>query len=90
MSESTDNLEQTILRIVRDDILDTDEEFTTTTSLLESGLDSFSLTQLLLSIEEETGIWIDESHLTRDHLENVETLADCLREVSDGHTAETD
>ncbi len=83
MTESTDNLEQTVLHIVRDDILETNEDFTTTTPLLESGLDSFSLTQLLLAIEEETGIWIDESHLTREHLENVETLTDCLREVSD-------
>jgi acyl carrier protein len=89
MTESTESLEETVLHIVRDDILDTDGEFTTSTPLLESGLDSFSLTQLLLAIEEETGIWIDESHLTREHLENVETLTNCLREVSDEHTDET-
>lgn len=87
--QQTDHLEETILEIVRDDLLDAGPEFTRTTSLLDAGLDSLSLTQLLLAIEEETGIWIDESYLTRDHLQNVQTLVECVREVA-RETNETD
>ena len=33
------------------------------------------MTQLLLSLEERTGVWVDDSLLTPENLESAETLA---------------
>ena len=43
--------------------------------LIEAGLDSLGVTQLMLSIEEFTGVWVDESLLTPENLESAESLA---------------
>ncbi len=79
--DPSDNLEQTVLNAVRE-VLEPGDDFTASSSLLDTGLDSFSITQLLLEIEEETDIWLDESYLTRDHLQDVKSLTTCLREVA--------
>jgi hypothetical protein len=34
----------------------------------------------MLSIEENTGVWVDESLLTPENLESSETLAACVHE----------
>ncbi|HYB99580.1 MAG TPA: phosphopantetheine-binding protein [Candidatus Limnocylindrales bacterium] len=68
-------LEQRIFDIVRNDILTVDASFTRQSNLIEAGLDSLSLTQLMLAIEESTGIWVDESKLTEETLASVQTLA---------------
>ncbi len=49
-------------------------------NLVEAGLDSLAVTQLMLSIEEVTGVWMDESLLTPENLETSETLATCVYE----------
>jgi acyl carrier protein len=69
-----EELEQRIFDIVREDILDVDESFTPQTNLIEAGLDSLALTQLMLAIEESTGVWIDESLLTEETLASVAAL----------------
>ena len=70
-----EELEQRILDIVREGILTVDERFTSETNLVEAGLDSLALTQLMLAIEETTGLWVDESLLTEETLANVAALA---------------
>ena len=64
-----------IHRILRDDLLEVAEDFTPRSNLIAAGLDSLAVTQLMLSIEESTGVWIDESLLTPDSLESAESLA---------------
>ena len=49
-------------------------------NLIESGLDSLAVTQLMLAIEEATGVWTDESLLTPENLETAETLAASIYE----------
>ena len=44
------------------------------------GLDSLAVTQLMLSIEETTGVWVDESLLTPENLQSSETLAACVHD----------
>ena len=68
-------LEQRIFDIVREDILSVDSSFTSESNLIEAGLDSLALTQLMLAIEEQTGIWIDEGLLSEETLASVTTLA---------------
>ena len=76
MSEYTqDSLTVRVFEILRDEILTADPAFTPTTNLIEAGLDSLAVTQLMLSIEESTGVWVDESLLTPENLATAEALA---------------
>jgi acyl carrier protein len=81
MSEWTrDRLAELIHRILRDELLEVSEDFTPASDLIEAGLDSLAVTQLMLSIEENTGVWVDESLLTPENLASAETLAACVHE----------
>lgn len=73
-----EELEQRIFDIVREDILTVDDTFTKESDLIEAGLDSLALTQLMLAIEESTGVWVDESLLTEDTLASVVALTDLV------------
>lgn len=80
-----ERLTQLIHRTLRDELLAAGSDFEPTTNLAGAGLDSLALTQLLLSIEERTGVWVDESLLTPENLESSETLAACIHEhLADG------
>ena len=78
-----ERLAELIHRILRDDLLSVDGEFTPQSNLIDAGLDSLAVTQLMLAIEEATGVWTDESLLTPENLETAETLAACILEHAD-------
>jgi acyl carrier protein len=67
--------------ILRDEILSVGPDFTPDSNLIEAGLDSLAVTQLLLSIEERTGVWVDESLLTPENLKSCVTLAILVHEA---------
>ena len=73
-----ERLTQRIFEILRDELLTVDASFTPRSDLVEAGLDSLAVTQLLLALEESTGIWVDESLLTPENLASAEALADCV------------
>jgi acyl carrier protein len=73
-----ETLTQRIFEILRDDLLEVDASFTPASNLVEAGLDSLAVTQLLLALEESTGIWVDESLLTPENLASAEALAACV------------
>ena len=76
MSQPTrEELTQHVFEVLRDEILDPPDSFSPRSNLIDAGLDSLAVTQLLLSIEESTGIWVDEGLLTPENLESAETLA---------------
>jgi len=79
-----ERLTELIHRILRDDLLTPDGEFTPQSNLIDSGLDSLAVTQLMLAIEEATGVWADESLLTPENLETSETLAASIHEYVNG------
>lgn len=81
---TSEELQQRIFDIVREDILTVDDTFTRQSNLIEAGLDSLALTQLMLAIEESTGVWVDESLLTEDTLESVVTLAALVQQQVQG------
>ena len=70
-----------IFDILRTQLLSVGNEFTERSSLVDAGLDSLAVTQLLLAIEEATGVWVDESLLTPENLANAESLAACVDEL---------
>jgi acyl carrier protein len=72
---SPEAITQIVFEILRDEILSAGEGFTPQSNLVESGLDSLAVTQLLLSVEERTGVWVDDSLLTPENLATAETLA---------------
>ena len=72
---SREEITQRVYRLLRDEILGTDASFTPESDLIAAGVDSLALTQLLLSIEESTGVWVDESLLTPEHCASAESLA---------------
>lgn len=73
-------LAERVLEILRDGLLDVGPDFGPRSNLVEAGLDSLAVTQLMLSIEELTGLWVDESQLTPEHLESAESLAACVHD----------
>lgn len=73
-----ESLEQRIFEILRDDLLSVDDSFSLDSGLVDSGLDSMAVTQLMLAIEESTGLWLDESLLTPENLASTRTLAACV------------
>ncbi len=71
-------LTELIYETVRSELLAVGPEFTPKSNLIESGLDSLAVTQLLLTIQEQTGLWLDESKLTPENLATCEVLARCI------------
>ena len=69
-----------IFELLRGEILTVDDDFSARSNLIDAGLDSLAVTQLMLSIEESTGVWLDESLLTPENLESSETLAALVHE----------
>ena len=85
MEWTRETLEARIFAILRDDLLSVDESFTVEADLVAAGLDSMAVTQLMLAIEESTGVWVDESLLTPENLASVRTLAACVHaQLRDG------
>ncbi len=61
-------------------LLSVGAEFNARSNLVAAGLDSLVVTQLMLAIEERTGVWLDEGRLTPENLQSAETLAACVYE----------
>ncbi len=70
-----DELTRRVFHLLRDELLRAGDDFTPRSDLVAAGLDSLAVTQLLLSIEETTGVWVDESQLTPENLASAESLA---------------
>jgi acyl carrier protein len=70
-----EELTQHVFEVVRDQILDAGAAFTPQSNLVDAGVDSLGLTQILLAIEERTGFWMEENLLTPESLKSAEALA---------------
>jgi acyl carrier protein len=73
-----EELEKLIFDVLRTELLEVGPSFTSKSNLVDVGLTSLAVVQLLLAVEERTGIWVDEADLTPENLENAETLARCV------------
>ena len=63
-------------------------DFNEHSPLAEVGIDSFALVELLLCGERTFGVRVPESHLTRNNLVSVATLANCIADLArNGHSA---
>lgn len=74
-------LTEKVFEILRDELLEASDGFTPQSDLVEAGLDSLAVTQLMLAVEEATGVWVDESLLTPENFASTEALAACVHEL---------
>jgi len=78
MNWTLETLEERVYAILRNDLLSVADDFTPDSDLVAAGLDSMAVTQLMLAIEESTGVWVDESLLTPENLASARSLAACV------------
>ncbi len=68
-------IESDLLAFVRREVFATSVEATLDTDLIAAGFDSMSLVRLLVFVEQTYGMWIPESEITGESLQNLRTLA---------------
>jgi len=74
-----ESLEQQLVLLVSERLLETQPGFDAGSNLYESGLDSMAIMQLLILIEEEYGVALPESELTRQNFSTVRSVAGLIR-----------
>ena len=78
-------IETEILALVRLRLLDLPPGFGPTSSLIDAGLDSMAVMQLLLLVEDRWGVWLPEGDLLPENLETVRAFARLLaRRLEEG------
>jgi acyl carrier protein len=78
-----DTLEKQIVVLLRERLLETSVQFESDTDLYTLGMDSMAIMQLLILIEEEYGVSLPESSLTRQNFSTAAQLARLIRAQSD-------
>jgi acyl carrier protein len=68
-------LEAQLITFLKREVFSQQLELTVETDLIAAGFDSLSLVRLLLFIEKSYGLWIPESEITPETLQNVRTLS---------------
>jgi acyl carrier protein len=74
-----ESLEQQLVQLVSERLLETPPGFNADSNLYDSGLDSMAIMQLLILIEEEFGVALPESELTRQNFSTVRSVASLVR-----------
>jgi acyl carrier protein len=75
-----DHLDQQLVTLVSERLLETQPGFDADSNLYEAGLDSMALMQLLILVEEEYGVSIPESALTKQNFSTVRHLSRIIHE----------
>ncbi|HYR57182.1 MAG TPA: acyl carrier protein [Chthoniobacteraceae bacterium] len=75
-----DHLDQQLVTLVSERLLETQPGFGADSNLYEAGLDSMALMQLLILVEEEYGVSIPESALTKQNFSTVRHLSQLIHE----------
>ena len=74
-----ESLEQQLVQLVSERLLETQPGFDADSNLYDSGLDSMAIMQLLILLEEEYGVAVPESELTRQNFSTVRSVARLVR-----------
>ncbi len=76
---SQETLEQQLVTLLRERLLETTVPMDAGTDLYTLGLDSMAIMQLLILVEEEYGVSLPESSLTRENFSTAQQLAQLIR-----------
>jgi acyl carrier protein len=72
-------LEQQLVQLVSERLLETQPGFDADSNLYDSGLDAMAIMQMMILIEEEFGVALPESELTRQNFSTVRNVAGLIR-----------
>ncbi|MBV9127159.1 MAG: acyl carrier protein [Verrucomicrobia bacterium] len=72
-------LEAELVVLVRERLLETPPGFHAESNLYLAGLDSMSIMQLIILVEEEYGVSLPDGALTKDNISTVRQLAQVIR-----------
>ena len=75
-----DHLDQQLVTLISERLLEIQPGFGADSNLYEAGLDSMALMQLLILVEEEYGVSIPESALTKANFSTVRHLSRLISE----------
>jgi acyl carrier protein len=75
-----DLLDQQLVTLISERLLETQPGFSADSNLYEAGLDSMALMQLLILVEEEYGVSIPESALTKQNFSTIRHLSQLISE----------
>ena len=76
---SPETLESELIVLLRERVLETTAPLEADTDLYALGMDSMAIMQLLILVEEEYGVSLPESSLTRDNFTTARQLAHLIR-----------
>ena len=79
-----ETLEQQLVVLLRERLLETDAPMDPGTDLYTLGMDSMAIMQLLILVEEEYGVALPESALTRENFSTARQLAQLIRAQAGG------
>lgn len=83
-ADRTRNLEQTVLDVIRENLLpDLASDFATDADLFSAGLDSMGIMQMVLLLEERFSCTVQPVNLTRKNFSSAAALAALIRSQAD-------
>jgi len=79
--EETTQIATRLLGHIRSDLLETDESFGLDSDLFAAGLDSMSIMQIILFIEEEFAVKLPDGAVTRATFCSARNIAEAIRDT---------
>lgn len=81
-NHAAESLEKQLVTLISERLLEVQPGFDADSNLYDNGLDSMAIMQLLVLVEEEFGVAIPESDLTKQNFGTTRQLAQLIRERS--------
>jgi acyl carrier protein len=78
MSLSKENISQTLVTFVRSNILAPDVAFDGNSNLSKTGVDSYSVIEIILFIERQFGVVIPDTMLIPANLSSIDAMSECV------------
>ncbi len=78
MSFSKEHISHTLTEFVRSNILAQGVPFSSSSSLAKTGVDSYSVIEIILFVERQFGVIIPDVMLVPDNLVSIEAIAECV------------
>ena len=78
-SETDPQMETKLISVIGDELMELDSDFGATDDLFEAGLDSMTIMQLLLVIEENFGVEIPAAELSRENFSTPRSIVSLIR-----------
>ncbi len=78
MENTKENISQTLTGFVKTTILAQGVVFESSSNLAKTGVDSYSVIEIILFVERQFGVTIPDTHLIAENLNSVDAIASCV------------